>query len=1499
MKCKSVACIWSGSPPAHKVTALAVLNHPPTLYTGGSDGSIIWWSLYSSIGSAKEIKPISMLCGHAAPIVDLGICCPTSVSGDGRVDQVEPNSSVVLNSNNGALISVCTDGVMCVWSRASGNCRRRRKLPAWAGAPSFLRPFPENHRYVCISCFAVDSVYVPEHQSLDGGVEGLVDSEALNVKPSKCTIIIVDSYTLNILQTVFNGFLSIGPLKSMDIVSSIGDILMQSVMMVDSFGKVQCVPILKECGSNSEKMTATPSIPSSIGNIDWVDGSNERGLLLSIINFGQVLGFLFKTCCIFRFLEDDSKIEEISFLDSPLSVEGSYIVGGMVLRYDQIETGLDYENSFSLFAVWSNRGSAVIYRVLYSSNVFMYEPISTICASSCSSDVRLSISFAQLDKCLIRVESICFHMEEPSFWMPHLAVWSLPEQCGNYVKLSPQECDMIGKGNYFEDWDVNLTSSGTEGVRQDVRAKAKSTDHKISKSYCSYDRGGLVSSSLVISEDDYVPLAVVYGFYNGDIKVMRFDMFFEELNSHHQNEHTTEHCLTGHRGAVLCLAAHCLKKSSEGTSTYILLSGSMDCTVRMWDLDSGKPLIVMHQHVAPVRQIILPPPQTDHPWNDCFLSVGEDSCVALASLDTMRVERMFPGHPFYPAKVMWDSRRGYIACLCSNQIGASARVDILYIWDVKTGARERVLRGAAAHSMFEHFCAGINKNLPSTDMLNGNTSASLMLFPVVDEAKYSQTSGKTASSSKISSAGTRTNYRSTSASGNGGNASGSVFSSFHCTYQPIKSFCPFPGICALSFDLTDLVSLCLRLEPLRNECGNLNKKQEKVARIEYHSHTVDTKPNIHRKEVGKGLPGQHHTIEDNNVDETKRDVAQYHEWICSLEKCLLQFSLAILHLWDVDYELDELLVNEMKLRRPSNLFIASGLIGDKGSLTLTFPDATATLELWKSSSEYCAIRSLTMVSLAQHIISLSHAYSAASSALSAFYMRNLTEKIPNIKPPLLQLLVSFWQDEVDHVKMAARSLFHCAASRAIPPPLCTDKATHHESFMDYSDGLSEREKSNSTADKPTDYSRAERHIEVETDSEDIESEILSWLESFEMHDWISCVGGTSQDAMTSHIAVAAALAVWYPSLVKPKLAMLVVHPLMKLVMAMNEKYSPTAAEILAEGMESTWKAIIGSEITRLFGDIFFQIECVSGAPANASIQKSSLSEKVYETLVDVLLPSLAMADIPGFLNVIESQVWSTASDSPVHAVSLMTLIRVVRGSPRILVQYLDKVVTFILQTMDPGNSVMRKACSQSSTVALKEVVRVFPMVALNDSLKKLAIGDAFGEINNTSIRIYDMQSITKIKILDASGPPGLPRLLGGSEMAVNSAISALSFSPDGEGLLAFSENGLMIRWWSLESVWWEKLTRNLAPVQCTKLIFVPPWEGFSPNSSRTSIMTAAAFPKDGHNTSKESFEASNEMDKLKLLIHNIDLSYRLEWAGERKVKLTHHGRELGIFQLQV
>ncbi|KAL2342718.1 hypothetical protein Fmac_004003 [Flemingia macrophylla] len=1444
MKCKSVACIWSGTPFPHHVTAVAALAEPPTpaFYTAGSDGSVIWWTLSrSNPTSSPQVEAVGVLCGHAAPVTDLAVCCPVADSENGYG-----------SGKSTALISACCDGFLCVWSKKSGHCRCRRKLPPWVGTPRIVRTLPSTPRYVCIAC-SFDDYSVMN--------EGVIDRETQPRKLPKCTILIVDTYSLSITQTVFHGNLSIGPVRFMALVLGDGE-KRNSVFVADSAGRGQMVLISEEGGESlagslggDKGQSESPFCYEGLSGVEKIE---------SVLTYGNVVAFILKDRCVFRFLNGDSVIGEVSFVDSLFGLDwGSaqtYAVGGIFLESDNLGNDNEYENSIAVqFVVWNNVGYAIIYNMSYLNDVFQCEPHSEIPGPRLQPDMRLSVSFQQLNQYLVCIKSVCFNYEDPLLWRPFATVWSL-HHFDDVTGRLYRRCRVISDGVSFSNWFEKSTQlKGLDGLET-----TPTFGHDVDNTYVDsisnyYDyKGKVVSSSMIISENLFTPYAIVYGFLSGEIEVVRFDLFqgicFDGASSNPEEKSTAcKQYFSGHTGAVLCLAAHQMMGSAKGrTFKRVLVSGSMDCTVRIWDLDTARFIMVMRHHVAPVRQIILPPSLTVHPWSDCFLSVGEDACVALVSLETLRVERMFPGHMNYPSKVIWDGARGYISCLCQTHYGTSDAADVLYIWDVKTGSRERVLRGTAAHSMFDHFCKSISMNSLSGTLLNGNTSVSSLLLPIVDDARFSNSSlnrtdnllTSSRSSPNISNMVELNSSKTNLGKGRHEKPKSSSLTGFLSSKLPIKCSCPFPGIVSLCFDLTSLMFSYQKNESMEN---------------------------------GGGKPVK---------------TSEGHDLISLFEEYLLRFSLSFLHLWSVDRELDTLLISDMKLRRPENFIVASGLMGDKGSLTLMFPAQSATLELWKSSSEFCAMRSLTMVSLAQRLISLSHSGSAASSALAAFYTRNFLENFPDVKPPSLQLLVAFWQDESEHVRMAARSIFHCAASHAIPLPLCNSKATESHN-MGSQIGSRDKYVGNMIEENISPSPKADK-LGI---SQDEKSKILAWLESFEVQDWISCVGGTSQDAMTSHIIVAAALAIWYPSLVKPSLAALVVHPLMKLAMAMNEKYSSTAAELLAEGMESTWKECIVSEIPRLIGDIFFQVE-LSGTSSKTMTEISDSSFSIKQTLVEVLLPSLAMADILGFLTVIESQIWSTASDSPVHMVSLLTLIRIMRGSPKNLAQYLDKVVSFILQTIDPSNSVMRKTCFQSSMTTFKEVVRVYPMVAVNDSWTKLAVGDVIGEVNSASIRVYDMQSVTMVKVLDASGPPGLPSLLTAatSGTMLTTAISALSFSPDGEGLVAFSEHGLLIRWWSLGSFWWEKLSRNFVPVQCTKLIFVPPWEGFSPNSSRSSVM-ANILETDRQLNFQDNVKDSNHGDSSKQLLHNLDLSYRLEWAEGRKVLLTRHGHELGTFQL--
>ncbi|KAJ6714412.1 hypothetical protein OIU85_025966 [Salix viminalis] len=61
----------------------------------------------------------------------------------------------------------------------------------------------------------------------------------------------------------------------------------------------------------------------------------------------------------------------------------------------------------------------------------------------------------------------------------------------------------------------------------------------------------------------------------------------------------------------------------------------------------------------------------------------------------------------------------------------------------------------------------------------------------------------------------------------------------------------------------------------------------------------------------------------------------------------------------------------------------------------------------------------------------------------------------------------------------------------------------------------------------------------------------------------------------------------------------------------------------------------------------------------------------------------------------------------------------------------------------------------------------------------------------------------------------------------------------------------------------------------------------------TTVISALSFAPDGEEKARDSTYA----DSLKLLIHNLDLSYQLQWVGKRKVLLSRHGLELGTFPL--
>eukprot|EP00803_Ostreobium_quekettii_P001588 evm.model.scf_7.19 EVM.evm.TU.scf_7.19 scf_7:143388-159187(+) len=139
----------------------------------------------------------------------------------------------------------------------------------------------------------------------------------------------------------------------------------------------------------------------------------------------------------------------------------------------------------------------------------------------------------------------------------------------------------------------------------------------------------------------------------------------------------------------------------------LLVSGGADGSVRFWSLDKtslGSKVFAVHAHSGAVRQVVGAAAGANAPWCQCLATVGDDGTVALISLLTRQVVRLLSGHPFQlPNQLMWDGIRGFIACLGTNSEGQQ----VLVIWDLYSGQRDRVFVGSQAKKMLECFAANV------------------------------------------------------------------------------------------------------------------------------------------------------------------------------------------------------------------------------------------------------------------------------------------------------------------------------------------------------------------------------------------------------------------------------------------------------------------------------------------------------------------------------------------------------------------------------------------------------------------------------------------------------------------------------------------------------------------------------------------------------------------------------------------------------------------------
>jgi WD repeat-containing protein 7 len=721
-------------------------------------------------------------------------------------------------------------------------------LPPWSGAPLIVKSDPLSSSHVFVLCGSAEHGGSHSHPS------------------RKYVVMMVDCVSLNVVKSVFHGALSIGSPLEMGVFGT-------EVLLIDGNGRSQLLDVSESSDMDGQdhegSVVSYSSVSSDAGSMSTGENSED---LIQAVDFdqeGKILALVYASRCLLKWVSEGTVIGEIPVVGSSLCREESNdkLITGIFLPDESFNVQYTVDDGiFRSLALCNSNGAAMFYSISIVGNLFDYKPVCEIPPTSSTLERRGIFSFCQINKFLVRIEAECITVGESLLWQPYISTWSF-------------------ESLYSSSYLSNKISEGGFPCEKSI------------------SNGRIVSSSMVLSEDSYVPYAIVYGFYTGEIEVIRFMESVTGIGGIFP--HISDKIISGHTGPVLCLASHHM--SIQGRFTRALMSGSKDCTVRVWDLDTGILLAVLHHHVAPVQQIILPPEWTYQPWNDCFLSVGDDDCVALVSLETLRVERFFPGHIYYPSMVAWDGNKGYIACLCRNLKPSTDTVSLLYIWDLKTGALERIIRGAASNSMFDHFCNNIYKNTIAGGRLGGTTSASSLLLPVFKDLKNSQKANKNVMNLQPKGPVLRSTHdiRDDML----GLRLGSNFpKQQHAPFQkvmpqekkkvPIKCSCPFPGIASLRFDIAALMS------PLVHVPCHLSKEAT----------------------FRKG----------EEVESPAKE---------SPEGRLLRFSLCFLHLWGVDAELDRLLVEEMNVCKPDACHITAGTVGDRGAMSLMFPGVETTLEV--------------------------------------------------------------------------------------------------------------------------------------------------------------------------------------------------------------------------------------------------------------------------------------------------------------------------------------------------------------------------------------------------------------------------------------------------------------------------------------------------------------------------------------------------------------------------
>ncbi|KAJ3344604.1 hypothetical protein HDU83_005013 [Entophlyctis luteolus] len=497
---------------------------------------------------------------------------------------------------------------------------------------------------------------------------------------------------------------------------------------------------------------------------------------------------------------------------------------------------------------------------------------------------------------------------------------------------------------------------------------------ELNKSFGDGDGIGITSATIISDK------LMAIGCDSGKIYIIGITTPF--LHSIRSIESHSLAVLNGHNGAVRALFQMDFRGStSGGIRKNVLISGSSDRTIKIWDLETASLLGTIVCHSKCVRFFLPIPLNAGMKIHHGIISIAEDESLAFLDLDTMKSQFVLTGHTRSITSLHWRSQDEVLVVECSDKEKS------VFVWQLKTSHLDRIETGEYGKDIVSCCDCHLMLNDFANDYSNSAMKQTFSVFPVLF--------------------------------GSRGN----------------------PAYFILLVNLKRLIndvyggqySLTPPSTPPSTRKPNVPRGRPETPTIKDAAFGIRLSPS--RQHEGTSAVSPHRKRTATNVD-PDADSGKESPTITSVvtapsrvfsDANLLHGILSVLMSWGVDGEIDTVCRDTLELLEP----LRGVRVGQRGaSGFISVPIASAPASTWTMSGTATASRMLQIASLMRTIGAKSGHEKQTSLVISKLcdFMQPPDagagkHPFPRFEYPSFAYLVKYWQDQISDVQQAARTIF--------------------------------------------------------------------------------------------------------------------------------------------------------------------------------------------------------------------------------------------------------------------------------------------------------------------------------------------------------------------------------------------------------------------------------------------------------------------------------------------